>query len=214
MAAPLMPIILEPVLSLRYHWTFLGQTVMNTLYYKAGGTIDPLPELSDVLPLVRGTIEPEWLDCIDVGTVLNRIEARWLNRPDIASYTIADGVTAGTRAGGPCPSFVALRMYRKTGFGGKRGKGMIRIGGMSESDTLGNSPAAGITDELNLFVAALQSGVTGGVLGANVLLPALCSQHASAEAPLGFIVRGAVVLEWDYGAYLGSQNTRKVRPTV
>lgn len=214
MPNPKLPILTVPALGLRFHWSFLGQSVMNTLYYQGGAAFDPLPPLSEVVALVRGAIEDDWLNCISVGTSLARIEAKWLNYPEIAPYTLVPLNVSGNRPGEPSPSFVALRMYRRTGFGGKRARGMMRIAGISEDDTTGNSPAAGLAEELALLEGSLLSVLTGGILGANTLLPSLCTTEPSPEAPLGYVTRGAAVLDWVAGPYLGTQNTRKQRSTV
>lgn len=214
MPNPKLPVVLTACLGVRYHFTFLGQTVMNTLYYMANGPMDPLPPLDGVLTLVRNTIEGEWLASISEETVIQKVEARWINFPEVQYASQPDGVTAGTREGAPCTSFVALRVYRRTGFGGRRGRGMIRIAGISETDTVGNQVALGLQPQLDDLTAVLATGITGGVLGANVLLPALVTTEPNAEAFGGFTTRGAAVMEWEWSENLGSQLSRKARQVV
>lgn len=211
---PLLPIATTPVLSARYHFQFLSQTVVNTLYWQMNAAPETLPVLADTAALVDAAIRPEWLAALSESTQLYTSHWRWMNHPETPFVNLEYNDTFGDREGDPITSVTTLRIYRKTNVGGKHGRGMMRLGGLSEDDTNGNFITLGFEATIDALITAFASGVTGGVLGANVLLPALATIVPQEEAPAEFIVRSAPAPNWSYTNRLGHQLTRARRSVV
>jgi hypothetical protein len=145
---------------------------------------------------------------------MTEVSLRYLNHPEVNTYVVPQTASPGTRTGDPCPSFVAARLYRKTDLGGKHGRGMIRLAGISETDTTGNAPSAGLVTALEALAVSLEAALTGGGLGSLIAFPALVEIQKMPEAPLEYVVRSGIVTNWVSGAFLGHQLTRARRATV
>lgn len=209
---PLMPEVTRP--SYKYVTQMVGdsnQLLMNTFYFiqREGATSVP-----DLLTL-HGRIDLAYLPLLrsvqSVQTTYRRTTLHRLDKPEeIPTIIIQNPV--GLVAGDALPGPNCFRLTRRTTRGGQRGQGMVRLGLVPESATIGDNIAAAFEPTMDALVTGLKVPITTPNPTDGFFDPALLTRTFTLGPVIVPVVRGAILMDWDWEPVIGTQRTRLMRP--
>lgn len=212
MAAPLLPIVTDPVFKLVYQGVALEQTTINVLYYKQDPSAGPVLGLADVVDSVTVPLMAKWLPFASSSWNLVRVLASVFTDPTIGTLVVDfDPATyVGGIASPPDTTFVAASIRKKTAFGGRRGHGNWRLGGIPDSKVEGNAWVAGYDTLLENWALEAKDVQVSTANPLVNLVPMLCTRTLNLEGAA--TVRGAQITAVSVNAVPTTQRSRRPRP--
>lgn len=193
--------------------TAMGQQVLNTWYYmgQVASTTMDADNMHLFVAQWKTDLLPGLIASVSDKVVWNEVRVENLTSPDFAVITSAIAALDGTglRAGEALPPQNAIAFSRKTNIIGKRGRGSIRLPGISESDQVnGVITAAGLLTALTFLRDDRFMHSPAPVIGAVAVsfVPSLAKR--TSVTPL--VVTAAILRSWKYWTNISSQNSRKM----
>lgn len=208
---PELPVVGIPVYKIVTEGRLFGQTIINTFFYIQGGTPTTIPTPGSVATGFQLTCNAEWNAAVSQDFTGLYIHCSRLDDRSIPSSK-QPWLAAGTQLGPADRAFVSARCVRYTSTGGQRGRGMVRITGLTEASYADNElePAAKLLME-TLVARFLTSFATANPTD-GTMLPALATVTIGAAPLFPREVRAQPLSGWIVDDLVGSQITRKTRP--
>jgi len=164
-------------IGLNIRGTFQGSDVENTFYYKYTGTATE-ELLADLVSAALTAWSTNWKPLLSTGYTLREIYARDLSTEAAVQFGSGlDTGDSGDVTGDTLPNYATIAVARRSGLTGRSTRGRIFWPGLVESQTLNNSLASGLSDDI---VDAIQSIDLAAV--ALDLIPVIVSRY-TAGAP-------------------------------
>lgn len=192
----------------------LLQQTMNTFYFLGGTSTSSVgaTQLGAFGAAFETLLVPALANVVSEQTAFVKLTMHNMGRPELApvDFVLGGGVPVpGLRAGEALPPTNSLRFNRKTGVQGRRGRGGIRLPGVSEDDQ-----ASGVITD-GALVAAMTGLTTSELMDPVVVTIGLGS--VSFYPAMGYaiegdppVVRAALVFSWTTTDVITTQNSRKI----
>lgn len=135
---PLLPETTGPVLRFRVFGKLLGQTTETTFLFMPEDPNVPAPTLEVWATAFTSIYLDKYNSCVTLSWTGTILRTDRFDDPSIAFHDEDISGVAGDVVGNPTPSFVSMRLRRQTATAGQRGRGTIRLPGVTEENTVGN----------------------------------------------------------------------------
>lgn len=161
-----MPFVAIPsTVKLVIQGTAEATACLNILHYKYTGAAPASTALNTFVNAWLSAHKTQWLACHGAHYTLQAVTATDLSVGSGATYSqpVAGPSNVGTATGIPFPNNVALAVSLKTGLSGRRNRGRVFMGGLTDNQADGSIATGAFQTQLTtLFTALVLQVFTGG----------------------------------------------------
>lgn len=136
---PPLPVYTGPVLRFRLFGVLLGQSTETTFLYMPTTAPAEMPDLQEFGDAFIAAVLDKYNSAVTADWDATKLRVDRFDDPTMAFVDIGLAGVSGDLVGDPAPSFVSMRIARNTDIAGQHGRGTLRIPGVVESSTAGNT---------------------------------------------------------------------------
>lgn len=206
---PDLPVALRPVWRVRVIGRLFDQLTVNDLYYLQGGNATTIPTNAQIAAQALLNLTNGWS-----GAVSQDWTGQYLIVDNLASREevpakISAAALSGIVANDADRSIVCVRLIRSTLTQGQKGRGMIRLAGVAETDVLENDLTPGGLARMQGLIVALSATIQTANPTDGTMTPCLAKVIINPQNPGVPVVRAQNLTAWTVNVTTGSQVTRK-----
>lgn len=211
--APL-PVYTGPVLRFRLFGTLLGQTTETTFLYMPTTAPTEMPTLADWAAAFISSVLDKYNSAITASWNAIKLRTDRFDDPTMAFYDDDLSGVAGDLVGDPAPSFVSMRLARATDVAGQHGRGTLRIPGVVEEFTLGNTLIGAQYTALGALADELIDDLATANPAEGTYRHCLATRYTTLPPVVTTTVNAAIVTTVIPGTLLGTSRSRMPRSTI
>lgn len=230
-----MAIPLQSAVEIAVQGVAAGQAVVNVFHYipstlGIGFTATMAQCLTAFRTMWRASVLPALSDAYTVlnykgrNIVGTRVDPNNPNKfifniGDVADLAGAGAADNGGDAGDPLPTYAAMTLRKVTGVGGKRKKGSVRLGPLTEASTeaLDQNKLTAASIALGNAACTGLKGTLGTAVAGDSLVPVVFSRTTEFAPPqpvIGVALAVTAISDMFVNLYVGSQVSRKQRANL
>lgn len=206
---PDLPVATKPVWRVRVLGRLFGQLTVNDLYYLQSGNATTVPTNQAVAAQALQNLTNGWSQAVSQDWTGQYLIVDNLASREEVPAKITAAPLSGVVANDADRSIVCVRLIRSTPTQGQRGRGMIRVAGVAETDVLENDLTPGGLARMQGLIVALSANIQTANPTDGTLTPCLCKVIVNPNNPGVPVVRAQNLTAWTVNLVTGSQVTRK-----